>query len=185
MNNNFDLEKVLGRLESDNPEEQAIALDEAVAILDRFCRAVVDRFVRCEDRFIIWERLFRLGPFLIEPLKEVFLQTQDSELRGLSAMTLLKLGDRIGLPNLLEMILTEDDLLFPVVSLLAQMQVLEASDFMIKRLKSLSFDRILHIQSLIAALERLGTSLPSDLIERFQAPDTPWEIREMIFHKSS
>ncbi|HZS78520.1 MAG TPA: hypothetical protein VFA41_18050 [Ktedonobacteraceae bacterium] len=46
----LDLNSALVRLESDEPEAQIAALDEATDILKRFGRKLVDRFVRVPDR---------------------------------------------------------------------------------------------------------------------------------------
>jgi hypothetical protein len=180
MTTELDLTPILTRLESDAPEEQAMALDEATAILKEFGRRLVDRFVRCEDRYIIWERLFRFGPFVIEPLKEVLNQTADAELRGLSAAILLKLGDRTAIPVLLEVIASGDTLVCQAAARLAEAQVVEAAEVMIERLRSLEFTtklQIANIQCLLITLKELGRPLPPDLIERFQSPEAPWEVR--------
>lgn len=179
MMDDLNLNSVLSRLESDDPGEQAYALDEATAILKEFGRKVVDRFVRCEDRFIIWERLFRFGPFVIEPLQEILLHTEDPELRGLSATVLLKLGDRTGIPILLEIISSDETLLCQAAARLAEAQVVEAADCMIERLRSLDYTKkldIAGIQCLLISLKKLGRTFPPDLVERFQRPDVPWEV---------
>ena len=180
MTPDLNLTPALTRLESDDPGEQAAALDEATAILKEFGRKLVDRFVHCEDRFIIWERLFRFGPFVIDPLKVVLAHTTDPELRGLSAAILLKLGDRTAIPVLLDAIASSETLLCQAASRLAEAQVVEAADVMIERLRSLDFTTRVHmlsIQCLLIALEKLGRPLPFDLIERFQSPEAPWEVR--------
>lgn len=176
----LNLDTVLARLESDYPSEQAAALDDATAILKDFGKRLVDRFVRSDDRFIIWERLARFGPFVIEPLKEVLLHTADPELRGLSATVLLKLGDKSGVPALLEIISSNETVLCQAATCLAEAQITEAGDRIIERLRSLTFTEKLHIieiQCLLTALKKLGGVLPSDLIERFQGSDAPWEVR--------
>jgi len=179
---NLNLDRVLARLESDAPEEQAAALDEATAILKEFGRRLVDRYVRCNDRYIIAERLFRFGPFVIEPLKEVLSHAEDIELRGLSATVLLYLGDRTGVPMLIEIIASDETFstLCLAAGLLAKAQIAEAGDSIIKRLRSLTFTNKLHIreiQCLLVALEKLGRTLPIDLVERFQGSEAPWEIQ--------
>jgi len=184
VSENFDLKTALRHVESDSFEEQAAGLDEATALLNAFGKRVVDRFVHCNDRFIIWERLYRFGPFVTEPLKEVLSQTDDPELRGLSAMVLLKLGDKTGLPVLLEIISTGEELLCLAASRLIEAHIIEAADRMIERLRGLEMAKTYHIQCLLAALERLGRALPSDLVERFHAPDVPWELR-MFLEKHS
>lgn len=179
----LNLNKVLVRLESDSPEEQAAALDEANEMLKEFGRRVVDQFIRCTDRFIIWERLARLGPFVIGPLKEVLLHTEDPELRGLSATVLLKLEDKTGIPVLLDIIASDERLLCQAAARLAEAQVVESADLMIERLRSLDFTKKLHIvgiQCLLVALKKLGRSLPPDLVEHFLRPDVPWEIRVYV-----
>jgi len=176
----LDLSRPLARLESDAPEEQAAAMDEATAILQEFGRRLVNRFVRSDDRFIIWERLFRFGPFVIDPLKEVLSQTKDPELRAFSAAVLLKLGDRTAVPILLEIISSDEIFLCQAAARLAEAQIVEAGDRMIERLRSLEFTKkshILGIQCLLVALEKLGRTLPIDLVERFQGSEAPWEVQ--------
>lgn len=188
MSDNLDLSTALARLESDSPEEQAAALDEATAMLKEFGRRVVDRFVRCDDRFIIWERLARFGPFVVDPLKEVLAHTADPELRGLSATVLLKLGDKTGVPVLLDIVSSDETLLCQAAARLAEAQVVEAADRMIERLRSLEFTKrldILGIQCLLVALKKLGRTLPADLLERFQSSDAPWEVRIYLEKLSS
>lgn len=188
MKDLLDLNTALAHLESDLPEEQAAALDEATAMLQEFGRRVVDRFVRCEDRFIIWERLARFGPFVIEPLQEVLLQSEDPEVRGLSATILLKLGDKTGVPVLLDIISSDEALLCQAAARLAEAQVVEAGDRMIERLRALQFTKkldIVGIQCLLVALKKLGRTLPADLLERFQSADTPWEVRIYLEKLSS
>jgi len=175
----LNLTPILTRLESDDPAEQAYALDEATAILKEFGRRLVDRFVRCEDRFIIWERLLRFGPFVIEPLKAVLSYTNDPELPGLSAMVLLSLGDRTGIPILLEIISSSETLLCQAAACLVGAQVVEVGDRMIERLRSLDYTKkldIAGIQCLLISLKKLGRTFPPELIERFQRPDVPWEV---------
>jgi hypothetical protein len=183
MSENFDLEPTLARLESDSLSEQAAALDEATFILIEFGKRVVNQFVHTNDRFIIWERLFRFGMFVIEPLKEVLLSTDDLELRGMSAMVLLKLGDKTGVPFLLEIIATGDMLLCQAAYRLAEAQITEAGDRMIERLRLLKFTEKYqkdYIQCLLIALQRLGKTLPPDLVERFLGIEAPWEIRVLL-----
>jgi HEAT repeat protein len=180
MTPDLNLTPALTRLESDDLGEQAAALDEATVILNEFGRRLVDRFVHCEDRFIIWERLFRFGPFVIEPLKEILAHTADQELRGLSATILLKLGDRTAIPVLLDAIASSETLICQAAAQLAEAQVVEAADVMIERLRSLDFTtrvHILSIQCLLITLRDLGKTLPPDLVERFQSPEAPWEVR--------
>ena len=180
MTDNFNLNTVLVRLESDSLREQAAAMDEAASILNEFGRRGVDRFVRCEDRFIIWERLSRFGVFVIDPLKEVLALTEDHELQALSAMVLLKLGDRTGIPVLLKIIVSDETLLCPAAARLAEAQVVEAGEQMIERLRSLELTDKQHvygIQCLLIALKKLGRTLPPDLVERFQRTDASWEVR--------
>lgn len=177
---NLNLKMALDRLESDALGEQAAALDEAAAILKEFGRRLVDRFVRSDDRFIIWERLARFGPFVIDPLKEVLSQTEDPELRGLSAMVLLKLGNRTGVPILLNIISSDDVLLCQAAATLSEAQVAEAGDRIIDRLRTLKFSEkldIYGIQCLLVALKKLGRTPPSDLVEHLQSSDAPWEVR--------
>jgi hypothetical protein len=179
---NLDLSKPLARLESGELEEQIRALDEATAILKEFGKRLVDRYVRCDDRYLIAERLIRFGPFVIEPLKEVLSQAEDIELRTLSATVLLYLGDRAGVPMLIEIISSDETFsaLCLAASLLAKAQIFEVGDSIIKRLRSLTLTNRPHIreiQCLLVALEKLGRTLPSDLVERFQGSDVPWEVQ--------
>src|SRR5579863_8490314 len=143
----MNLHTVLARLESDALEEQAAALHEAAAILKEFGRRLVDRFVRSDDRFIIWDRFLRFGPgpFVIDPLKEVLSHTEDPELRAYSAAALLILGDRTGVPILLEIISSDEIFLYLAAAYLAKAQVDEAGDRMISRLRTLEFTKKSHI----------------------------------------
>jgi hypothetical protein len=180
--NNLDLSGPLARLESEAPEEQAAALDEATAILKEFGRKLVEHYVRCDNRYIIAERLVRFAPFVIEPLKDVLSHTEDTELRGLSATILLRLGDRTGVSILLDIISSDETFstLCLAATQLAKAGIVEVEDSILKRLRSLTFTNkhhILEIQCLLLALQDLGKPLPPDLVERFQSSEAPWEIR--------
>lgn len=183
MNEHLNLGIPLTRLESNSLQDQAEALDEAYAIFQEFGRRVVKRFIECDDRFIIWERLLRFGPFVIDPLKEVLSHTKDHELRALSAMVLVVLGERSGVPILLDTIASDEELLCPAVVSLVRGQIMEAGEVMIQRLRTLEYSsklRINGIQCLLSALKTLKISLPPDVIERFRHPDTPWEIQAYL-----
>ncbi|MEO9030879.1 MAG: HEAT repeat domain-containing protein [Ktedonobacteraceae bacterium] len=180
MTNNLDLNTALIRLESNSLEEQAAALDEATVMLKEFGKRVVDRFVRSDDRYIIWERLIRFGWYLIDPLKEVLSHTEDPEIRDLSAILLLKLGDKTGVPILLDIISTGEEWVCQAAFRLAEAQIVEAGDRMIERLKVLEFTNKLHLEGvlcLLTTLKKMGRTLPPDLVERFQGADAPWEVR--------
>lgn len=98
------MDSISQKLLSDHLEDQCKAFDEISATLQEWSGLAIRLLIKSPDRFLIAERLGRLGPICIEPLKEVLRTESEREVLVLASLVLLQLGDLTGMPILLEML---------------------------------------------------------------------------------
>jgi len=141
---------------------------------------MVQEIVAIPQRFLIAERLHRLGPTVIEPLQSLLVKSDNSEVKILSSLVLLQLGSRAGLEELLKAVVVDRTYALLIARHLATNKVYESVDRITNRLRSTDNSQIDLIVGLLTALVELRGEVPEDLMSRFQQPSTPWQVRTLI-----
>ena len=182
---NIDLQSVVENLESDRIELQGPAVEEAVDIANVLVVKAVDALRRGPHRFPIAERISRFGSIALPHVEQLFRESQDSEVQLLCALILLGLGSKVGVPYLLDAVLTREDYGFFAPLYLARANVKQVIEPILICLRRFDFQNIDPndyrsidaIGLLLGLLEEVETDLPPDLYEQLSHADVPWRIR--------
>jgi hypothetical protein len=168
---------VLEDLDSSNLETQVLAVEQAANIVQVLAMKVLETFKTSNNPFLIAEHLYQFGSILLPHLETLFQETENSELKLLSAIVLLRLGSQVGVNYLLQAII--DDQQYPclVASCLASIPIYEAINPILQRLRSVDLEDVDLIISFLTVLEEFNHNIPNDLYQRFTGSEAPWQVR--------
>ena len=177
----IDLQSVVENLQSDRIELQAPAVEQAIEIADVLAIEAVDALRRGPERFPIAERILGFGSIALPHVEKLFRESKDSEVKLLSALTLLGLESKEGVPYLLDAALTPEGYGFIAPLYLAKAKVEEAIEPILIRLRRFDFHNIdlqdsktiTEIGLLLGSLEILEADIPPDLCEQLSHPNVP------------
>ncbi len=184
--NRFNLDSVIEDLETTQIAHAIPALEQSVEIVNSIAAKAVDALVRGPNRFLVAERLSRLGSIVIPHLEELIRESDELETKILAAIVLLQFDFMLGVPYLLDAIAHDQDYAGLAAEHLANKGVKEAIGPIIDRLYTIALHpESLHkevdlVISLINALRRLDGDIPSTLYEHLTAPIIPWQIRTLL-----
>lgn len=178
--NRVDVNSLITDLSSNQVEIQISSLDQLCDLAGHIAELGVVALERGPVRFLIAERLHRLGSIVVDPLEELLKETQDNEVQILASLVLLRLGSRSGLPYLLKAITDSHEYSGLAANQLAKNKVIGVPDKIVAKLRSTDSSDINLIMSLLAALKTFGAELPSDLQRKFTEPSIAWQVRTMI-----
>jgi hypothetical protein len=173
-------------LRSDHIEQQIAALDKAAEIIDTLAQEAVNALTTTADPFLFAERLMRLGDAIVGPLEQLIEAVGTPPATKVpAALALLQLGSTVGVPLLLDVLLTDSEYVILAADFLANAQIAEAADRIIARLRMYDpaqgdLKQADVVASLVGALGRLATDLPIDLRSRLTAADVPWQVRTAV-----
>lgn len=175
----LNLNSVMEDLGTTQVEKQVPALEQAAEIVNSVAREAVETLRRGPNRFLVAERLKRLGSVVVPHLEKLLKESDDAETRILAAIVLLQFDSTVGLPYLLDAVTKDEDYAGLVVEHLAKVGIKEAIEPIINRLRNCELKQVDLVVSLLDALAKLGGILPSDLQLRLSAADVPWQISTM------
>jgi hypothetical protein len=173
------LNSVLEDLETTQIEKQVPALEQAVDIVNTIAIQAVDALRKSPNRFLVAERLKRLGSVIVPHLEKLFQESHDSETQILAALVLLQFNSRAGIPCLLDAVTQDENYAGLVAEHLAKLGIKEAIEPILNRLRNCHLKEVDLVVNLLDSLAKLGGVLPSDLQQRLSAADIPWQIRTM------
>lgn len=180
MSENFEIERLLNELRSDDPLTLYSAMDECVRPLRKFsaraCKAIEDP----DYGGFVAERLYLMMAAVIGEVEKFHATTSDPEAKVHTAAVLLMLGSRAGVPALLEAVEKSTKSASFAARKLANAGVTAVYDRIISRLwkRDISNPRV--VVSLLATLRDFKVDLPPDLAMEFLSDDTPDTVREFI-----
>lgn len=173
------LEALRANLLSENLEEQIPALDQACKLVEDIITIAVQMLEKGPERYLVAERLPRLGPTVVEPLQSLLLRSSNSEVKVLASLVLLRLGSEIGMDVLMHALSVDRNYPVLIAEHLAARKVCESADRMISRLRTAEPDEIDLIVGFLRALAELRAEIPADLMSRFTQPSMPWQVRRV------
>lgn len=173
------LNSVLEDLGTTQIEKQVPALEQAVEIVDSIAIQAVAALRKSPNRFLVAERLKRLGSVVVPHLEKLFQESDNSETQILAALVLLQFNSRVGIPCLLDAVTQDKEYAGLVAEHLAKLGIKEAIEPILNRLRTCHLKEVDLVVNLLDALAKLGGILPSDLQQRLSAADVPWQIRTM------
>jgi hypothetical protein len=176
----IEVDRMISDLTSGELDLQIPALEQVCQVVDHLVKSAVHTLETGPERFLIAERLHRLGPTAVGPLESLLMNTENAEVRILGSLVLLQLGSRAGIHWLLKAVLEDHNYASLVVGHLAKNRVHEAVDGIIARLRGSDAADVDLIVSFLTALETLKVDVPSDLIDRFEKPSMPWQVRKVV-----
>lgn len=94
-------------------------------------------------------------------------------------MVLLQQNSKVGIPILLNAIKNDREYAGLAAQHLATARIKDAIKPICDRLRNSNLKEIDLIVSLLDSLNKLDAELPQDLLKRFSADDTPWQIKTM------
>jgi HEAT repeat protein len=175
----LNLNSVMEDLGTPQVEKQVPALEQAAEIVNSVAREAVETLRRGPNRFLVAERLNRLGSVVVPHLERLLKESDDSETRILAALVLLQFDSRVGVPCLLDAVNQDEDYAGLVAEHLAKAGIDQAIEPIIKRLRNCKLQEVDLVLSLLDALAKLGGILPYDLQQRLSDVDVPWQISTM------
>lgn len=170
---------IIARLEGEDTRERVEAIEEMAAAARDMAERVVSAFARGgADQHLIAERLGSFGSLVVEPLRDVLVESSDRDTRILAAVTLLYLGERAGVGELLAALIEGDRWAPAAVRALGDNGVLDATE----RIEHLAMTADLAaeenaslVTAIVFALRRLGTGgLPNAVRERLEGVEPAW-----------
>ena len=178
--NGIEVNRLISDLISGQLDTQIPALEQVCELVNHLVKVAVDVLETGPERFLIAERLHRLGATAVDPLQVLVMKTDNAEVRILASMVLLQLGSRAGMHWLLQAIIEDQHYACLIVRHLAENRIYEAVDRIIARLKTSASDDVDLIVTFLTALETLKVDVPPDLIDRFEQPSMPWQVRTAV-----
>lgn len=172
----FDFDSLITALNSSEIEVQVPAVDKMAEIFNQLAYETVNTLKTSHYRFLIAERLPRLGSVAIPYLENLLKESSDSEVTILASLALLNLGSDQGISYLLNAISKDDNYCSLCAHHLAQKGIKEAIQPIIKRLEKCELEHFDLINALLDSLETLDGDLPPQLLERLSSNDAPWRI---------
>jgi hypothetical protein len=170
---------IFARLKGEDTRERVEAVEEMAAAARVMAERVVSAFARGgAGQHLIAERLGRFGSLVVEPLRDVLAETSDRDTRILAAVSLLYLGERAGVGELLAA-LNEGDRWAPAaVRALGDNGVVDATP----RIEHLAMTADLGaeenaplVSAIVFALRQLGPgALPSAIRKRLEGVNPAW-----------
>ena len=173
-----DLTDLLAQLHSDSPDARARGIERAAVAVERLIHAVVGSLETAgpNDKFL-FDHVHRFGPTMIEPVEALLHRSEDTDVRVLCALLLLRLHSRSGLETLLGQLEHGGRWSLPILDLLARARVQSAAPRLIHRLRRVPLHNEEEIHALLATLDQLDHATPADVIPRLQSPNAPESLR--------
>src|SRR6266496_609610 len=178
--NTIDVDTIVRDLSSVQLDRQIPALEQLCEVVNYLVEVAVDRLEAGPERFLVAERLHKLGGTAVGPLELLLMKTDNGEVKILASLVLLQLGSRVGTHWLLQGVLEDHTYACLIVRHLAKSRIYEAVDRIIARLRVSDATDLDLIVGFLDALERLNVDVPSDLLAKFTAPSMPWQVRAAI-----
>ena len=122
----FDVDSLLKDLECLEVEKQVLAVEQAGEIINFLAVKTVDAFRRSPQRFLIAERLYRLGSVVVPHLEKLLKESDNAETSILAAVILLRFGSKVGVSCLLEAVAKDEEYPSLAASSLAAAGIKEA-----------------------------------------------------------
>lgn len=179
MMNLPDFASMIDNLYSNDIEKQVESLDKTVDLMNTLAKKAINVLEKSSDPLFIAERLYKFGSIVVPYLRELFHKSDNSEVKILTSLMLLRFGDKIGIPVLFNAI-NDKDYGCLAANSLAEAKIAEAFDIIVSRLRSCKIEQVDLIVTFLCALEKLGGQLPADLINRFSSSDVPWQIHTKL-----
>ena len=182
----FNLDSVIEDLDTTQIERQIPALEQSVEIVNSIAVKAVDALVKGPNRFLVAERLSRLGSIVIPHLEELIKESDELETKILAAIVLLQFDSMLGVPCLLDAIAHDQDYAGLAAEHLAKKGIKEAIEPIIDRLYAVALhSESLHKEvdltvNLINALRKLDGDMPSKFCQHLTSPKTPWQIHKLL-----
>jgi hypothetical protein len=179
---NDELSAALRQLDSADLEQRVRAVEALAHIGNRIIDRVIEEFAKPgPTRNLIFERLGRFGTVAIEPLEQLLWQTDDHELKILSAAALLHLGSQAGIRVLFDAVTPDEPLVCIAVHALSEAGVTEAAARIENAIHQSDLSQTDVLECLVSGLRRLTGSLPTDVQERLRAVKPAW-LRDSLIN---
>lgn len=177
----MDIKATFKKLESENFETQIEGLDECVKVIEEITNRSLRLLSNAEDRLFIAERIYLANYSIDRNIIDTFNVSKDEDLNFYLAIILLLRNHKFVVKGLIKEI-EEGDLskaLFAATKL-ASLNVEEAIEPILNRLRRLKKSQTDEVTQLLNSLKDLKAKIPSDLVNEFSDPDTPWQIRAAL-----
>jgi hypothetical protein len=162
----FDTDKIKAQLQSNDLEEKAKALDMTIAAVRQFVQISVNELAQPDARIVVAERLHLWGSLAVEPLQNLFKESDVDEVKTLASLSLLMLNDLTGVPWLITQISQGDGYTCLVANKLLDAKILGSSDAIMERLANKLSGDDLFTECLLDALYKAGIAVPLELEDR-------------------
>ena len=177
--------EAISRITSAAAPDMMQGIDQSINSFDRLVPAIITRLERdASVRPFAAERLAQLGALVLSHVQAAFAKTNDQESRLYLAGVLLALGDRAGVPDLLDAVRVIGPHTCQAATWLARASVEEAAPAIAQAVRVVVSGDVDHVVCLVKALRALGSELPSDAAERFGAESSPWQVRTLVDDQS-
>ena len=173
------LNSLIENLDSQQIEQQIPAIEETANIIETLAQKAVAALENSSNRFLVAERLNRFGSIVTPHLEQLLDRAKNSEVKILAALVLLQQNSKVGISVLLSAIKSDREYAGLAAQHLATARIKDAIQPICDRLRNSNLKEIDLIVSLLDSLKKLDTELPQDLLKRFSADDTPWQIKTM------
>ena len=121
--------QIIGALRSGDIEQQALALDEALRVVNALISESVRTLADAETPFPIAAKIFKFGPLVIPMLEDLLRQSMSEDARNHTAALLVELGSTRGVPHLLSLLEHHDRNSVMAALVLGKAHVQEAAPF--------------------------------------------------------
>ena len=173
------LNSLIENLDSQQIEQQIPAIEETANIIETLAQKAVAALENSSNRFLVAERLNRFGSIVTPHLEQLLDRSKNSEVKILAALVLLQQNSKVGISVLLSAIRSDRDYAGLAAQHLATARIKAAIKPICDRLRNSNLEEIDLIVSLLDSLNKLDAELPQDLLKRFSADNTPWQIKTM------
>ena len=167
-------------LNSADPEAQGRAIDEVVTSVEGGLGMALDALERGPNRFLIAERLSRLGGVYVSTLEHVFHRSSTAEVRDLVALLLLRAGSSEGEDELLCAIRDGHELAELAAMTLARRSRQSAVPVIGDKLRTMKLEEVDRVVAFLTALEILGQQPPAEFVERVAREGAAWQIQTKL-----
>jgi len=159
----IDEAKHILELKNSSLEQRIEALDALNVQLDELILLAVSSLRFRQGRYFVAERIFKLGSTVINPLEELFEQTDDRDLKTVIALLLIKLGSTNRKHWLIDALISTKEDVCLIANALANAGIKEAANTLIKKFHVTKITEIDTLLCLCNALETLGEDMPTEV----------------------
>lgn len=171
--------EIIDKLHSQGLVDQISGLEDLKALVSRLLDEAAKTLLVSTGRYSVAEKIFAIGPAMIPPLEKLLLINGNEEAATYAALILLKLGSKVGIPQLLKSLRGRVGPVGMIAQSLSTAGAPETSETIAHVLSEWPIDKDPYTAvTLVTSLRKLNTPVPKEALEKLEAASPA--IRQLL-----